>query len=609
MFNISEELKKLPEKPGVYIMKNKPGDIIYVGKAVNLKNRVRQYFQSLSGQTAKMCLMVSEIRSFEYIITASEMEALILECNLIKKHKPKYNILLKDDKNYPYIKVTVNEEYPRILITRKAERDGARYFGPYTSAGEVKKTVGLLKKVFPIRSCKQKLIACVGKTRPCLNYHIMQCLAPCAGYIDKEQYNKLVNDVCDFLGGKQDELLKKLKAEMIEASENMDFEKAASIRDKIALINNMFQGQRVLFLSFLEVDVVALAKKNDYACIQVFFVRGGKIIGRKNYLFSDIEEEEKELLGSFIKQFYNSSDFIPGEILIQEEIEDMNLIESWLGEKRGRKVRLKVPKRGEKLQLMDIASQNVAVYLENSLKTREREKKDWEDASRSLAELLKTDTTPSRIEAYDISSTGSTEITGSIVVFEGGKVSPGDYRRYKIKTLKGKGFDDYSAIQEMVTRRFSKGEEFLAFPDLILADGGIGHVNTVIKALKALNVQIPVLGMVKDEDHHTRGLISADGEYDLSANMPLLRFIASIQNEAHRFAVEYNRKLRNKRYRESILDKIPGIGSKRKRELVKYFGSIKRIMDAEIDELMAVEGISRKTAENIYNFFREAKTK
>jgi len=603
MFNINEELKKLPEKPGVYIMKDENGDIIYVGKAVNLRNRVRQYFQSLSGQTPKVQVMVSKIKSFEYIVTDSGVEALILECNLIKRHKPKFNILLKDDKNYPYIKVTVNEEYPRIFITRKIEKDGAKYFGPYTSVSDVRRIVNLLKKIFPVRSCTKKLPEGIGKGRPCLNYHINQCVAPCRGLISKEEYNVLIKDICSFLGGRQEELLEKLEKEMLEASENMDYERAADLRDKVFSINNMFQQQRVLSTSLEDEDVVALAKKDKYACIQIFFVRGGKIIGRENFIFDNIEEDDRELMGSFIKQFYNASKFIPGEILLQLEIDDMDLIENWLGEKRGENVYIKVPKRGEKFKLINMVSQNAMIYLENFLQTDKKEGQIHRDILKSLAELLEIDDIPARIEAYDVSNMGFTEITGSIIVFENGQPSPKNYRRFRIKSLDKN--NDYAAMQEMVFRRFRRGEEFLIFPDLILVDGGVGHVNAVIEVLKQLKVNIPVFGMVKDDEHRTRGLVSPNSEYNLSDNLPLLRFVTSIQNEVHRFAVEYNRKLREKRYRKSVLDKIPGIGSKRKRELIKHFGSINKIKAAEVDELMAVGGISKKIAENIYNYFRK----
>ena len=604
MFDINDELKKLPDKPGVYIMKNEYGNIIYVGKAINLKNRVRQYFYSPKEQTPKVKLMVSKIKSFEYIITESEMEALILECNLIKKYKPKFNILLKDDKSYPYIKITVNEEYPRILITRKVVKDKAKYFGPYTSAGDVRETIKFIRKVFPIRNCNRK----IGnnnnkrKMRPCLDYYIHQCSAPCAGLVDKDEYNKLVKDACQFLYGNKESLLQNLENEMIKESENMNFEKAAELRDKIAGINNLFQHQNVLLQKLIDEDVLAFAREDNYLCIQVFFSREGKIVGRENFIFNNMEEDNKEILSSFIKQYYNSSEFIPREILIQEEIDDMNLIEKWLSEKRGGKVCLKIPKRAEKFQLMNMAQNNAAIYLENHVKTIKMEKIAYENAQKKLMALLGIDKYIEKIEAYDISNTGFSEITGSMVVFENGKPLKENYRRFKIKSLNKQ--NDYKSMQEIIYRRFKKGEESIPYPELILIDGGVGHVNAATEVLKRLKIDIPILGMVKDNKHHTKGLISINGAYDLSNEDSLLKLITLIQNEAHRFAIGYNKKLRSKRYKKSILDEIPGIGEKRKEELMKHFGSVNEIKNAEIDELATVQGINRKIAENVYNFFK-----
>jgi excinuclease ABC subunit C len=505
MFNINintkvnTKLATLPEKPGVYIMKDENGVIIYIGKAINLKNRVRQYFQSLAGQTPKVHVMVSQIKDFEYIITNSEVEALILECNLIKKHKPKFNILLKDDKNYPYIKITLNEDYPRILMTRKIEKDGAKYFGPYTSVSDVRQTINFLKKIFSVKSCNKRLPKDIGKGRPCLNYHINQCMAPCQGLITKEEYYIIIKDICDFLSGRRDELIDKLEKEMIDASQNMDYEKAALLRDKISSLNNMFEEQKVVSTSLEDQDVVAIARKDKYASIQIFFIRNGKLIGRKSYIFENIEDDDRELMSSFIKQFYNSSEFIPGEILLQNEIDDKNTIENWLGKKRNARVYIKVPKKGEKLKLIKMVSQNAMIYLENYLKTEGKEKQFYINILRSFAEFMEIDNIPFRIEAYDISNTGVTEITGSMVVFENGLPLPKDYRRFRIKSLDKQ--DDYAAMQEVVFRRFRKGEEFLTYPDLILVDGGLGHVNAVLEVLTQYRVNIPVFGMVKDEKH------------------------------------------------------------------------------------------------------------
>jgi len=632
-------LKKLPEKPGVYIMKNTEGEIIYVGKAVNLKNRVRQYFQSLSGQTQKVRLMVPQISTFEYIITSSEMEALILECNLIKRYKPKFNILLKDDKTYPYIKVTVNEEYPRVFMTRKVEKDGARYFGPYTSVSDVRETISFLKKTFPIKNCKKKLPDDIGKGRPCLNYYIQQCMAPCQGWVSNGKYKEIINDICSFLSGKEDELLGKLQKEMSDASENMEFERAAAIRNKIISLKNMFQEQKVVSESPDDEDVIALARNEEFACVQIFFIRNGKLIGRESFIFTNIEESNSELMESFIKQFYSSSEYIPKYILLQVDIYEKELFENWLQEKRGSKVHIRVPRKGEKLKLVKMVSQNAQTYLNNYVQTGEDQKKPYLIALDELAKLMGTVKIPARIEAYDISNTGSTEITGSMVVFEDGISSPKQYRRFKIKSLNQP--DDYEAMQEMIFRRFRRGrlervddkdhtgmeneensikvtqssvekyakpsDGFSIYPDLILVDGGIGHVNAIIEVLEHSGLQIPVYGMVKDEKHRTRGLILPGKEINLSTNQILLKFITEIQNEAHRFALEYNKKLRNKRYTKSVLDDIPGIGSGRKKDLIRHFGSVDKIRRAEVDDLMDVRGINKTLAINIYEFFRRGK--
>lgn len=457
--NIDVKLKTLPEKPGVYIMKDENESIIYVGKAVNLKNRVRQYFQSLTGQTPKVCVMVSKIKDFEYIVTNSEVEALILECNLIKKHKPKFNILLKDDKNYPYIKVTLNEDYPRIIMTRKMEKDGSKYFGPYTSVNDVKKTIDFLKKIFQLKSCNKKLPKGIRKGRPCLNYHINQCMAPCQGFITKEEYSILIKNICDFLSGRREELIAKLEKEMIEASQNMDYEKAASLRDKISSLNNMFQEQKVISTSLEDQDVVAIARKDKYASIQIFFIRNGKLIGRKSFIFENIEEDDRELMSSFIKQFYNTSEFIPREILLQNEIDDKDIIENWLKEKRDARVYIRVPKKGEKLKLVKMVSQNSMIYLKNYLEAEEKENQVNMNILKSFAKFIKIDNIPYIIEAYDISNTGTTEITASMIIFENGRPSTKDYRRFKIKSLEGTQ-DDYAAMKEVVLEGLKEEKNF-----------------------------------------------------------------------------------------------------------------------------------------------------
>ena len=612
MFNIQEELKKLPEKPGVYIMKDVNGEIIYVGKAVVLKNRVRQYFQSLSNQTPKVQAMVRRIKEFEYIVTDTELEALILECNLIKKYRPKFNIMLKDDKNYPYIKVTMNEEYPRILMTRKVEKDGAKYFGPYTSAFAVKNTIDLIKKLFPIKSCNKVFTKDGKKQRPCLNYHIYQCLGPCQGDVNKQEYRALMDDICSFLGGKQDEIIKRLEDEMLKASENMEFEKAASLRDKISSLRHIAQKQKVVSNVMSDQDVIAFSKDPTDYCVQVFFIRGGKLIGREHFIFEGVGDvSDSELMTSFIKQFYTSAAYVPSEIVLQEDIDEADIIERWLSSKREAKVHIKVPRKGEKLKLVEMVSQNALIALNQFKENIKNQDKLAREGMERLKEVLELEELPNRIEAYDISNTGSTEMVASMVVFENGHPDKKEYRRFKIKSLESQ--NDYASMQEVIFRRFNRARKekeenttdvkFSRLPNLILVDGGLGHVNSVVNVLEEMNISIPVAGMVKDDRHRTRGLVTRDMEYDLSKDMNLLRFITSIQDEAHRFAVEYNRKLVQKRYKGSELDSIEGIGPKRKKALINHFGSLKNIKQASIKDLEAVEGISPGLAIKIYEYF------
>ncbi|MCX7708226.1 MAG: excinuclease ABC subunit UvrC [Clostridia bacterium] len=613
MFDIQEELKKLPDKPGVYIMKDEQGKIIYIGKAVVLKNRVRQYFQSSANHTPKVKAMVAKIKEFEYIVTDSELEALILECNMIKKHKPKFNILLKDDKHYPYIKVTMKEEYPRIIMTRKIEKDGAKYFGPYSNAFAVKETIDLLKKLFPIKTCNKVFPRDIGKERPCLNYYIYQCLGPCQGDINKEEYRMLMKDICSFLDGKQEEIIKRLEEKMIRASEEMEFEKAASIRDKINSLKHIAEKQKVLSTAMEDQDVIAFAKDETDSCIQVFFVRGGKLIGREHFIIEDTgETDNKELMSSFIKQFYSAAAFVPSRIILQEDIDEINIIEQWLSSKRSAKVYIKVPRKGEKLQMVDMVSRNALIALEQFKSKMKRDHSAVKEGLQAVKEFAGFEDIPDRIEAYDISNTGSSEMVASMVVFEKGLPKNKDYRRFKIKSIERQ--NDYASMQEVLFRRFKhyekeqlEGEEseakFSQLPDLILVDGGLGHVNAVKEVLNEINIRIPVLGMVKDDNHRTRGLVWEQGEFDLHKNIHALRLVTAIQDEAHRFAVEYNRKLREKRYSGSVIDEIEGIGPKRKKALIKHFGSINKIKAAEIDDLMGVEGISRQVAEKIYDHF------
>lgn len=641
MFDIHEELKKLPDKPGVYIMKDKNGTVIYVGKAKVLKNRVRQYFQSSAAHTPKVEAMVAKIKEFEYIVTDTELEALILECNLIKDIKPRYNILLKDDKNYPYIKITMNEDYPRIYMTRRVENDGARYFGPYSNVFSVRETINLIKKVFPIRTCKRILPRDTGKSRPCLNYHIGQCLGPCAGHVGMEEYRAAVRDICSFLEGKQDAIIAKLDKQMKEASERLEFEQAAVLRNKLMSLRHVTQEQKVLSVADVDQDIVGFAASKTDTCVQVFFVRNGKLIGRRYYIIEGNGEADlKETASSFLKQFYGTADLIPAEIISAAEVDDRELIEGWLSSIRRRRVHVRVPKRGEKLHMVEMVCENARIELKRFNEEIARTG-SVQEGFREMAAMLQLDEAPKRIEAYDISNTGSSEIVASMVVFEDGAAAKKEYRRFKIRSTETQ--NDYASMQEVLYRRFRhamsermreemqgnikpaegadsktggsadsktderQGGKFSKLPDLIMLDGGLGHVHAVTEVLRELDVNIPVCGMVKDDKHRTRGLILPENEIDLTGNLTVLRFVTSIQDEAHRFALEYNRKLRAKRYRKSILDEAEGIGPKRKKALLKHFGSVTRMRKAGIDDLQAVEGISRPMAEKLYEFFRSVR--
>ncbi|MCX7842044.1 MAG: excinuclease ABC subunit UvrC [Clostridia bacterium] len=613
-FNIKDELKKLPDKPGVYIMKDEYGNVIYVGKAVALKKRVKQYFQPSLNHTAKVKAMVPRIKEFEYIVTDSELEALILECNLIKKHKPKFNILLKDDKSYPYIKVTMNEDYPRIIMTRRIDKDGAKYFGPYSNVVAVRDTIDLIKKIFPIKTCNKVLPRDIGKDRPCLNFYMHQCLGPCKGDVNKEEYRVLMRDICSFLGGKQEDVVKRLEAQMNAAAEKLEFEKAASIRDKISSLKHIAEKQKVLSTTAQDQDIIAFAKDHTDSCIQVFFIRGGKLIGREHFILEDVADtSDGELMSSFVKQFYSSAAFVPGEIVLQEDIDEIEIIEKWLSDKKASRVHIKVPRRGEKLHLVDMVAKNALIALtqfKNKIKSDEDMVKE---GMKVLEDMGRLEAAPQRIEAFDISNTGSTEIVASMVVFEKGRPQNREYRRFKIKSVSCA--NDYAGMQEVIFRRFKHAQKensqqneiekkFSKLPDIVLVDGGLGHVKAAVQAMKEAGVYIPVLGMVKDDKHKTRGLVSLDESIDLRDKLNALRFITSIQDEAHRFAVEYNKKLRLKRYSGSVLDEIEGIGPKRKKALIRHFGSLAKIKSAGIDELMEAEGISRPLAEKIYEHFR-----
>ncbi|NMB33518.1 MAG: excinuclease ABC subunit UvrC [Clostridium sp.] len=616
MFIIQEELKKMPDNPGVYIMKDKKGEIIYIGKAVVLKNRVRQYFQSLKNQTPKVKAMVPQIHEFEYIVTDTEIEALILECNLIKKHKPRFNIRLKDDKTYPYIKVTVNEKYPRVLVTRKVQRDGAKYFGPYTSEFAVKEIMDLIKTLFPVRSCSRPLAGEPTNGRPCLNYYIHQCLGPCQGNIKTHEYDTLVTDICDFLKGGQSDILKRLETDMKGAAANLEFEKAARFRDKINSLKHLEQKQKIVSASMVDQDIIAFARKDKDICAQIFFVRNGKLIGREHFILEvTADETDGEILTEFVKQFYSRAAYVPRQIILQAEIDEAHVIEKWLTDKRGARTYIQVPKRGEKLRLVGMVRENASIELARFRDRIRKRELLANEGSKKLAQLLSLDKIPTRIEAYDISNMGNMEIVASMVVFEKGYPKKSDYRRFRIKSTDIQ--NDYQSMQEVVYRRFRRGQgedgdktaakekgRFGENPDLILVDGGRGHVNAVENVLDRLGIDILVYGMVKDEKHKTRGIVSKRHEYEIKSDLVLLRFVSAIQNEAHRFALEYNKKLREKRYKKSVLDEIKGIGPKRKKGLIKHFGSIKGIKKANVGELASVDGINKELAERIYKYFR-----
>jgi len=613
---IEEKLKLLPEKPGVYIMKDKSGKIIYVGKAVVLKNRVRQYFQNKENQLPKVKVMLSHVEDFEYIVTDTELEALMLECNLIKKYKPKYNILLKDDKNYPYIKVTVNEEYPRIMFTRRIEPDGAKYFGPYSSAFAVRETIKLVRKMFPVRTCNRNIEKDIGKVRECLYYHIGLCSAPCTNKINKEDYRKLVDQAVLFLDGKRDWLIQKLKEDMQEAAEELRFEEAARIRDQIFAIERTSEKQKVVSVGEDEQDIISMARSADISCIQVFFVRDGKLSGREHYYMKNTEGMERgEVISSFIKQFYEGAPYIPKEIITDVELDERELLSEWLSQKRGNKVFITIPVRGKKKELVDMVYQNALEALKNDISIRDEISKD--QAALELSNLVGLDYAK-RIEAYDISNTRGQENVGSMVVFVDGKPKKSQYRKFNIKYVEGQ--DDYESMREVIERRFlhgieeneliEKGEleedkaKFAEMPDLIFVDGGIGHVNAVLQVLSGLGISIPVYGMVKDSKHRTRGLVSPQGEIDIPMTTKAFRLIAQIQEEAHRFAITFHKEKQSKRFKSELLN-IPGIGEKRAKALYDAFKSIEEIKGASVEDLKKVEGMNEKAAQAVYEYFRK----
>lgn len=620
LFDFEEELKKLPTKPGVYIMRDKNDTILYVGKAISLRSRVRSYFRANIGRGPAIDKMVSLIARFEYIVTDSELEALVLENNLIKEYFPKYNTMLKDDKTYPYIKVTIGEEYPRVLFSREMKKDKCKYFGPYTSAGAVKDTIELLNKLYQLRTCNRSLPKEIGNDRPCLNYHIKQCVAPCQGYITREQYREQVEDALEFLNGNYNKLLKDLESKMLKASEDLEFEEAAKYRDLFNSVKSVSQKQKINETVGENKDIIALSTEDDDAVVQVFFIRDGKLIGREHFYMTNVSGVAKpEIVGDFVKQFYAGTPFIPRELMLQYEIEDMELIEKWLTEKRGARVYLRVPKKGSKEKLLELAAKNASLVLSQDKEKLKREEGRTLGAVKEIATIIGIKEA-NRMEAFDISNISGFENVGSMVVFEKGKPKKSDYRKFKIKSVAGP--DDYACMKEVLTRRFTHGMEeakeleerqmeqkygsFTKFPDLLLMDGGKGQVNIALEVLGELGINIPVCGMVKDDNHRTRGLYYNNEEIDIDTHSEGFKLITRIQDEAHRFAIEYHRSLRSKTQVKSVLDDIPGIGPTRRKALMKHFKSIEEIKQAEMEQLMEVPEIPQNIAIEIYTFFRKS---
>jgi excinuclease ABC subunit C len=610
-FNIQEELKKLPGKPGVYLMHDEKDAIIYVGKAISLKNRVRQYFQSSRNKGAKIEQMVTHISRFEYIVTDSELEALVLECNLIKEHRPKYNTMLMDDKSYPFIKVTVNEPFPRVMLARQMKKDKAKYFGPYTSAGAVKDTIELIRKLYHIRSCNRSLPKDIGKERPCLNYHIHQCQAPCQGYISQEEYRKSIDEVVRFLNGHYDLVLKELEEKMMAASDSLEFEKAIEYRELLTSVQKVAQKQKITDTAGDDRDIIAMASEGEDAVVQVFFIRSGRLIGRDHFYLKSAENDtEGEILSSFIKQFYAGTPYIPAELMLPEEIEDQDIIEEWLTARRERRVHLRIPKKGTKEKLVELAQKNAQMVLKNDRERLKREEGRTIGAVKELEKILGLKGII-RMEAYDISNTNGFDSVGSMVVYEHGKPKRNDYRKFKIKTVQGP--DDYASMNEVLTRRFGHGlreqqEEsetggFQIFPDLIMMDGGRGQVNIALEVLEKLHLHIPVCGMVKDDNHRTRGLYFNNTEVPIDRNSECFRLITRIQDEAHRFAITFHRQLRSKGQVHSVLDDIPGVGPARRKDLMRHFENIDAIRNATVEELKELPSMNGKSVQEVYKFF------
>ena len=608
--DLQTKLENLPTSPGVYLMKNDQGEIIYVGKAINLRNRVRSYFRELKPDQAKTKALVKHIADLEYIIADNELEALVLECNLIKKYRPKYNINLKDDKTYPFLKIT-NEDYPQVLVTRRVLKDGARYYGPYPSVNELRNSLELIRKIFPFRSCKQKVFT---NDRPCLNAHIQMCYAPCIGRISKEEYNEMIEQVALFFEGRQDGLVKRLQKEMEVAAENLEFEQAARLRDQLQAVEQIMTQQKAVLGGEDDQDIIAMARGINQCCVQIFFVRGGKIIGRENYFLRGTDDSSRgEVIASFMKQFYLTSQFIPRNILLETELEEQAVLEQWLTEKRESRVYLKVPKRGQAKELVDLVGRNASEALARQEQEETHQEQRTTGALEKLQDALGLDVLPRRMECYDISNTQGAESVASMVVFVDGKPKKDQYRRFKIKTVEGA--NDYASLREVLMRRFKHGlteqaegennqGKFSTFPDVIMMDGGRGQVNVALEVLKELQLDIPVCGMVKDNRHRTRGLYYNNVEIPMDDHGEPFLLITRMQDEAHRFAITYHRSLRGKRNLASVLDDIPGVGEKRKKNLLKHFGSFTKIREASVEELQEVEGINRTVAEEIYTYLK-----
>lgn len=620
MFNIQEELKKLPDQPGVYIMHDSRDVIIYIGKAVSLRKRVHQYFQPSHDEGIKKAQMVKQIARFEYIVTDSELEALVLECNLIKEHRPKYNTMLRDDKTYPYIRVTLGEDFPRVLFSRQQKKDKSRYFGPYTSAGAVKDTIEMINKLYQLRTCNRNLPRDTGKERPCLNYHIHQCDAPCQAYISKEDYREKIDAALEFLNGNYTGIMKSLEEKMLQASEDMEFEKAIEYRELLGSVKQIAQKQKITHTNGEDKDIVALAKDDNDAVVQVFFIRGGKLIGRDHfYVRIGTEDTRTQIITTFIKQFYSGTPFIPREIILPQDIDEKEVLENWLAERRGSKVYIRVPQKGVKEKLVELAQKNARLVLNQDKEKMRREEGRTIGAVKEIEKLLDMQDIV-RMEAYDISNINGFETVGSMIVYEKGKPKRSDYRKFKLRTITGP--DDYASMHEVLTRRFTHGvneqqelkekelsEEygsFSRFPDLIMMDGGRGQVNICLQVLEELGLNIPVCGMVKDDNHRTRGLYYNNIEIPIDTHSEGFKLITRIQDEAHRFAIEYHRSLRSKEQVHSVLDDIPGIGPSRRKALMKKYQSLDAIKAASVEDLMDTESMNEKSAWAVYEFFRNA---